>query len=115
MDRFDRQVHTRALCGPRRLSGGRQPKGRWLCRSVRRARLRGVGAARDTARYVAIFIAVGAIGVSIPLAVYLAVPSRADSALRRMRAWIGRHETVLLVVLGILIGALFVADGIAGL
>lgn len=68
-----------------------------------------------TARYVAMFTALGAIGVSIPLTVYLAVPSRADSALRRMRAWIGRHETVLLVVLGVLIGALFVADGLGGL
>ena len=71
--------------------------------------------ATTTARYLALFVAVGAIGVSLPLAVYLAVPSRAGSVLRRMRAWIGRHETVILAVLGTLIGALFLADGLGGL
>ena len=42
--------------------------------------------ATTTARYLAIFVGLGAIGVSIPLVVYIAVPARANSVLRRLRA-----------------------------
>ena len=69
----------------------------------------------NAASAVAGYTAVGAVGVLVPLAVYLASPARAQSTLRRMRAWLGRHEATVLGVLGLLLGALFIRDGVAGL
>lgn len=74
----------------------------------------GAGAGRAV-EGVALFTAIGAFGVSVPLALYLATPSRADSALRRLRAWLGRHESAVLAVVGVLLGVLFVRDGLTGL
>jgi threonine/homoserine/homoserine lactone efflux protein len=68
-----------------------------------------------TAGAVAGYTAVGAVGVLVPLALYLAAPVRAQSALRRMRAWLARHEVTVLALLGLLLGALFLRDGVAGL
>lgn len=66
--------------------------------------------ARSATQAVALFAAVGAMGVLVPVLLYAAAPGRARRALGRMRAWLGRHETRVLVVLGLLIGALFLGD-----
>ena len=59
-----------------------------------------------------LFAAVGALGVLVPLAVYVAVPRRAAPVLARLRAWLERRETAVVVLLGLAIGVLFVADGL---
>ena len=64
---------------------------------------------------VALFTLVGALGVFAPLAVYLAAPARARTVLTRLRAWLARHETRVLAVLGVLIGVLFLSDAATGL
>jgi hypothetical protein len=68
-----------------------------------------------TAGAVASYTAVGAVGVLVPLVLYTAAPDRAQSALRRLRAWLARHEATVLALLGLLLGALFLRDGIGGL
>ena len=71
--------------------------------------------ATGTAMTTALFTAIGAAGVAAPIAVHLAAPARTESALLVFRAWLGRHETVALVVLGLVVGGLFVREGVAAL
>ena len=74
------------------------------------------GAATATEAWrVAGFVAIGSIGVLVPLAVYAAAPERARPALAVFRSWLGRHETGVLVVFGLAIGALFLREGITAL
>jgi hypothetical protein len=51
----------------------------------------------------------------VPLGVHLAAPTRTDPVLLGFRSWLGRHETVTLVVLGLLVGALFLREGVSSL
>lgn len=69
--------------------------------------------ATTTAVSAVLFTAIGAAGVAAPLAVHLAVPGRTERGLLRCRAWLVRHETTVLVVLGLVIGALFLREGVA--
>lgn len=64
-----------------------------------------------TARTAVLFILIGTAGVALPLAIYVATPDRARSALARFRAWLIRYDAVVLTALGILIGAKFLFDG----
>ena len=50
---------------------------------------------------------------SLPLAVYVAVPDRAGTVLGRLRTWLERRETTVLVVLGLAISVLFLADALS--
>jgi threonine/homoserine/homoserine lactone efflux protein len=68
-----------------------------------------------TAEAVLLFTTVGAAGVAVPLAFYVAFPSRSRSMLGRTRAALVRHETVVLILLGLAIGALFLVDGLRSL
>jgi hypothetical protein len=63
----------------------------------------------------ALFTAIGAVGVAAPLAVHLAAPTRTEPILLRLRSWLGTHETAVLVVLGVVVGGLFVREGVAAL
>jgi hypothetical protein len=73
-----------------------------------------VGAAA-TAQAVVLFAAIGAIGVLVPLGIYVAAPGRSGSVLVRLRAWLERRETAVLVALGLVVGGLFVLDGLSRL
>lgn len=96
------------------LSGG-NPKVVGLSLGVALA-LAEAGASTSTAAAgVAVFTVVGAVGVVAPIAAYAAVPARAESLLRQGRDWLERHERIVLVVLGVLIGTLFLADGVVSL
>lgn len=70
---------------------------------------------RTTTQAVVLFTVIGTTGIFAPLAIYLAAPRRARSVLGRMRAWLGRHDTYVLVVVGLLIGVLFLSDAAKGL
>lgn len=70
---------------------------------------------RTTTQAVVLFTAVGAMGILAPLAIYLAAPRRAQSVLGRMRARLARHDTYVLVVVGLLVGVLFLSDAAKGL
>jgi hypothetical protein len=68
-----------------------------------------------TAWTVGLFAAIAAVGVVAPLAIYLVVPARAGRLLGRLRAWLVGREAAVLTALGLLIGTLFVVDGVGAL
>jgi threonine/homoserine/homoserine lactone efflux protein len=63
---------------------------------------------------VALFVAIGSVGVLVPLVVYAAAPGRAQPPLARFRAWLGGHETGVLVSLGLVFAVLFLRAGFTG-
>ena len=64
---------------------------------------------------IVLFAAIGVVGVALPLALYLLFPDRAHSLLARLRAWLGRHEATILIALGLVLGAVFLQDGLSSL
>ena len=66
-------------------------------------------------RTIILFCAIGVVGVTLPLALYLLFPGRSASLLSRLRAWLGRHEATILAVLGLVLGAVFLQDGLTSL
>jgi hypothetical protein len=66
-----------------------------------------------TAQAVVLFTAIGVVGVALPLALRALFPRRTALFLARLRAWLGKHETAILVPLGLVIGAVFLQDGVA--
>jgi hypothetical protein len=64
---------------------------------------------------VALFTAIGVLGIALPVALRALFPRRAALLLARLRAWLGKHETAILVPLGLLIGAVFLRDGVASM
>jgi threonine/homoserine/homoserine lactone efflux protein len=72
----------------------------------------GSSATLNQAWQVAVLVAIGSAGVLVPLTVYAAAPDRARPPLMRFRAWLGRHETGVLLGIGLVIGALFVREGV---
>ena len=66
-------------------------------------------------RTIALFCAIGVIGVALPLALYLLFPGRSAALLTHLRAWLGRHEATILAVLGLVLGAVFLQDGLTSL
>jgi len=73
------------------------------------------GGAATPVEGVAAFTLVGAAGVLVPLGLFFVFPSRSGAVLRRTRGAFARNETALLFVLGLAIGALFLADGVRSL
>jgi hypothetical protein len=71
--------------------------------------------AGDQAVSWAVFTVVAAIGIATPLAVYLLLGDRAPATLARMKTWMARNNTVIVVVLLLVIGAKLIGDGIGGL
>ncbi len=66
-------------------------------------------------RTIILFCAIGVVGVTVPLALYLVFPGRSASLLARLRAWLGRHEATILAALGLVLGAVFLQDGLTSL
>jgi hypothetical protein len=73
-----------------------------------------LGGARTTASVV-LFVAMGTVGIALPLMIYLLAPERSSAVLGRFRAWLGHHDAALLTLLGLAIGAKFVYDGLSAL
>jgi len=62
-----------------------------------------------------VFALIGTIGVAAPVVIYFAMGDRAGPILDRLKAWMGRHNAVIMAVLCLVIGAKLVGDAIAGL
>ena len=71
--------------------------------------------ASSTASAVALFVAIGAAGVLVPLGLAVAFPSRMTPLLASFRRWLNRHEAVALLVLGVAIAAIFLTSGLGDL
>lgn len=61
------------------------------------------------------FLVVAVSTVSLLLAGFTVFPEQAHNALRRLRAAVARNDRSITIVLGVLIGAFFVLDGVRGL
>jgi hypothetical protein len=68
-----------------------------------------------TAQAVLLFTAIGVVGVAVPLALRALFPRQAALLLARLKAWLGKHETAILVPLALVIGAVFLQGGVASL
>ena len=68
-----------------------------------------------TTRTAALYILIGTAGVAVPVAISLVAPAWSGSVLGRFRAWLVRDDAMVLTVLGLVIGAKFVFDGLTDL
>ncbi len=59
-----------------------------------------------------VFAVVASLGVAAPLGVYLGAGERADQVLDDLKTWMIQHNTVIMAVLLLVIGAKLVGDGI---
>lgn len=66
-------------------------------------------------RTVVAFTAVGALGIALPLVAYVVLPGRASRLLAGVREWLEENESHVLVVLGLVLGVVFLRDGVASL
>jgi threonine/homoserine/homoserine lactone efflux protein len=74
----------------------------------------GISGGEQAVAYAA-FALIGTVGVGVPVAIYFAMGDRAGPILDRLKAWMGRHNAVIMAVLCLVIGAKLVGDAIAGL
>ena len=63
----------------------------------------------------AVFVAIGSIGVGAPVFIYFALGERSAHILERLNSWMAANNTVIVAILMLIIGAKLVGDGIAGL
>ena len=71
--------------------------------------------APESAAALGLFAAIGTLGVALPVGVHAASPARTDRTLQALRSWLARHDHTVLALLGVLLGVIFLADGISGL
>jgi threonine/homoserine/homoserine lactone efflux protein len=64
--------------------------------------------------YVA-FLAIGTMGVAVPLVLYLAAGARALTALLRLRNWLDRYNSPVTLVVCLLVAAVFARDAVVQL
>jgi threonine/homoserine/homoserine lactone efflux protein len=69
----------------------------------------------ETVRTLVLFTAIGALGVAAPVLFARAAPRRANALLTRLRPWLEGHDAAVLIVLGLIVGVVFVVDGLRGL
>jgi hypothetical protein len=62
-----------------------------------------------------VFVAIGSLGVIVPLVLSAALGPRAEPTLARLRDWMTANTTAILVVLLLLIGAKLVGDAVGAL
>ena len=62
-----------------------------------------------------LFVAIGTLGVAIPVLLARATPNRTTAVLTRLHPWLERHDAAVLIVLGLVVGVIFVVDGLRGL
>jgi threonine/homoserine/homoserine lactone efflux protein len=64
---------------------------------------------------IVIFALVGALGVGIPLVVYLAGGDRSAQTLAGWRAWLGQHNAAIMAVLFLIFAVKFLGNSLTGL
>ncbi|PSL02807.1 Sap-like sulfolipid-1-addressing protein [Haloactinopolyspora alba] len=73
----------------------------------------GIPAGRQAAA-LAVFVVVGALGPGVPVVISLVLGERAARALNDLQTWMARHNSAIMTVVMLVIGAKLVGDGIAG-
>jgi Sap, sulfolipid-1-addressing protein len=63
----------------------------------------------------AVFAVIATIGVGAPVVIYFAMGTRSAELLGRLKAWMRRHNAVILAVVLVVIGVTLIGDGIGGL
>jgi threonine/homoserine/homoserine lactone efflux protein len=63
----------------------------------------------------AVFVAIGALGPGLPVAMYFALGTRATRMLDDLKSWMAAHNAAIMAVLCLVIGAKLIGDGISGL
>jgi threonine/homoserine/homoserine lactone efflux protein len=71
--------------------------------------------ANEEAAALAVFTAVGSIGVAVPVVMFFALGDRSRPLLDRLRTWMARYNAVIMSVLLLLIGAKLIGDAIGQL
>jgi MFS family permease len=80
------------------------------------AAIAGTGiSAGQQAGALAVFIAIGTLGVAAPIVVYFALGSRSAKVLEEMKDWMAANNAAIMTVLLLVIGAKLIGDGISGL
>jgi hypothetical protein len=74
----------------------------------------GVSAGRQAAA-LAVFVIVGALGPAVPVGIHLATRERGKKLLGELEAWMAAHNSAIMAVLCLLIGAKLIVDAISGL
>ena len=69
----------------------------------------------DEVWILALFIALGTVGVLVPILVFFGMGARSAPLLERWKTWLSAHSTVVVTVLLVVIGLKLTADGITGL
>ena len=72
-------------------------------------------ATSDALGVLAVFVAIGTIGLAIPVAIYLLAGQKATDMLSELRHWLAMHNAAIMAVLLVIIGAKLIGDGIARL
>jgi hypothetical protein len=62
----------------------------------------------------AIFVAIGTIGVAVPVVLYFAMGDRSRELLDGMKDWLARNNAVIMAVLLLIIGVKLIGDAISG-
>jgi threonine/homoserine/homoserine lactone efflux protein len=74
----------------------------------------GIGAG-DQAVALAVFVLVGTLGPGLPVAIYFLMGERAARMLDDLKEWMGHHNTAIMAVICLVIGAKLIGDGISAL
>ena len=70
--------------------------------------------ADEQALALAVFVAIGSLGVAIPVVIFFALGDRSGPLLARLESWMARNNAVIMAVLSLVIGAKLIGDAIAG-
>jgi hypothetical protein len=62
-----------------------------------------------------IFALIGTLGVGIPVGIYFAMGARSEKLLAGLKDWMTQHNSVIMTVLCLIIGAKLIGDAITGL
>jgi hypothetical protein len=70
--------------------------------------------AQDTVAWV-VFTLIAAIGVAVPMGIYLFLGERAAATLDRLKTWLAANNTAIMAVLLLIIGVKLIGGGIGGI
>jgi hypothetical protein len=63
----------------------------------------------------AVFVALGTVGVGAPVAIYYSMGEKATALLGELRVWLARENATIMAVICLIIGAKLIGDAITAL
>jgi len=111
IDRFS----WRTSMGLGALLSGVNPKNLALTVAAAAAIAQSGMAAAGQAGALAVFVAIGSVGVILPLVVYFAMKQKAADILESWKTWLATNNATVMMVLFLVLGAVLIGKGIAGL